>query len=94
MEKSKEYQLAMMIVNQILDIAEVSVEKRQKINDQADEYVYNIIAPIQKKANKWDKLDAQILKCYQDENGKEYSEDEGGDLCTIGEIAAIAFGYL
>ena len=49
------------------------------------------------KAEKWDKLDKQISKCYCDEDG-EYSEDnpeiEGADLCTIGEMAASAFGWL
>ena len=48
------------------------------------------------KAEKWDALDSKIAKCYVDENGEELSEEdsEGIDLCTIGEIAATAFGWL
>lgn len=49
------------------------------------------------KAEKWDKLDSQISKCYCNKEG-EYDEDdtdiEGADLCTVGEIAAAAFGWL
>lgn len=45
---------------------------------------------IQKKADKWDKLDEKIGKFYEDD-----SEDENeGDLGDIGELAASAFGYL
>jgi hypothetical protein len=39
-----------------------------------------------KKARKWDKLDEEISKYYED--------DAEGDLCDIGEAAAAAFGYL
>lgn len=50
-----------------------------------------------KKAENWDKLKLEISKCYCNEDG-DYDEDnpeyEGADLCTIGEIAAIAFGWL
>jgi hypothetical protein len=49
------------------------------------------------KANKWDALGESISKCYCDEDG-EYSEEnpgiEGADLCTIGEMAASAYGWL
>lgn len=45
------------------------------------------------KANKWDALDKEIAACYIDENGDEI-EDESIDLGTIGEIAAIVFGWL
>jgi hypothetical protein len=49
-----------------------------------------------KKAEKWDKLSEKIAKCYVDENGDELSEEDSEDidLCTIGEIAARAFGWL
>lgn len=44
-----------------------------------------------------DKLEAEISKCYCNEDG-EYDEDnpeyEDADLCTIGEMAASAFGWL
>lgn len=49
------------------------------------------------KAEKWDKLDEAIGKCYPDydEEGNEIqTEIEDADLGTIGEIAAKAFGYL
>jgi len=49
------------------------------------------------KAEQWDKLGAEIAKCYENEQG-EYDEDnpeiEDADLCTIGEMAATAFGWL
>ncbi len=49
------------------------------------------------KSDKWDKLGAEIAKCYENEEG-EYDEDnpeiEGADLGTIGEMAAMAFGWL
>lgn len=35
--------LAMNIVNQLFDLAEVSVEKRQAINDKADAFVTELI---------------------------------------------------
>ena len=35
--------LAMNIVNQLFDLAEVSVEKRQAINDDADAFVYRLL---------------------------------------------------
>lgn len=47
------------------------------------------------KAEKWDTLEAKIAACYVDENGDELEDGDGGaDLCDIGEIAAIAFGFL
>ncbi len=49
---------------------------------------------IKEKAKKWDELEKQISACYVDDEGNELSDDEGGDLCTIGEIAAMAFGFL
>ncbi len=47
------------------------------------------------KVGKWDALEAKISACYVDEDGNELQEEDGGaDLCDIGEIAAIAFGFL
>lgn len=43
------------------------------------------------KAEKWDNLDADIGAYYED---LEQDEEEVGDLCDIGGIAARAFGYL
>jgi hypothetical protein len=52
MESKKEKDLiktAMMIVNQLYDLAEVPVEKRQSINDIATDYVHQtLIEQIQK----------------------------------------------
>jgi len=45
------------------------------------------------KADKWDKLDAEISKFYEvdEEDLEDYGE---GDLCDIGEIASMHLGYL
>lgn len=45
------------------------------------------------KAEKWDKLDKAIGEFYPEED-ENYSDTEEGDLGDIGEIAAMAFGYL
>lgn len=44
---------------------------------------------LMRKADKWDELDKKIAKFYPEDE----SEDPG-DLCDIGEVAAVAFGYL
>ncbi|MEZ2446085.1 hypothetical protein AB6805_30425 [Chitinophaga sp. RCC_12] len=49
------------------------------------------------KAEKWDALDDKIASCYGKDNEEgewEESDDDNIDLCTIGEIAASAFGWL
>jgi hypothetical protein len=48
------------------------------------------------KAAKWDALEKKISKYYCDATG-EYNEHEPelkGDLCSIGEVACMAFGWL
>lgn len=48
------------------------------------------------KAEKWDKLKAEIDRFYVDANG-EYSEENPqveGDLCDMGEIVAMHMGWL
>jgi len=45
------------------------------------------------KAEKWDKLKESILKFYQYDDKGEPIEDVG-DLCDIGEVAAIHLGFL
>ena len=53
-------------------------------------------ATLKAKAEKWDKLGEEIAKFYCDKDG-EYSEDKpeaSGDLCDIGEVAAMAYGWL
>lgn len=46
------------------------------------------------KAAKWDALHEKIHRFYFDENDNELADNEGGDLIDIGEVAAMAFGYL
>ncbi len=46
------------------------------------------------KADKWDKLDVQISNFYLQDMGEFDENDSEGDLSTIGELAAMAFGYL
>lgn len=49
------------------------------------------------KARRWDLLSEKIQECYGKENDEgewEESTDENTDLCTIGEIAAAAFGWI
>lgn len=61
------------------------------------DYTQEQIQEFKNKAEKWDKLETEISKCYCNVDG-EYDEDnpeiEDADLCTIGEIAASAFGWL
>ena len=49
---------------------------------------------VEEKAAKWDALKIEIAKFYGDGDGGELDDDDGGDLCSIGEKAAIAFGFL
>ena len=44
------------------------------------------------KAEKWDKLGDEIAKYYEGENNEDPEME--GDLCDIGEAAAMAFGWL
>jgi hypothetical protein len=61
------------------------------------EYTQEQIQEWKTKAEKWDDLEDKIAKCYCNADG-EYDEDnpeiEDADLCTIGEIAATACGWL
>jgi hypothetical protein len=61
------------------------------------DYTQEQIQEWKNKAEKWDKLEVEISKCYCNKDG-EYDEDnpeyEDADLCTIGEMAASAFGWL
>ena len=49
---------------------------------------------LKRKADKWDALNEKIGSFYFDKDGNELDDEEGGDLCDIGEAAAIAFKYL
>jgi hypothetical protein len=62
------------------------------------EYSIEQIEKWKSKAEKWDKLSEEIAKCYPtdyDNEGNELgTEYPDADLGTIGELAAIAFGWL
>lgn len=59
-----------------------------------EEYTKDQIEEFKIKADKWDALGDKIASFYCDDNGNEFSDDEGGDLVDIGEAAAMAFGFL
>jgi len=53
--------------------------------------MYHLLRSLEKtveKAKKWDELDAKIADFYLEDESKET-----GDLCDIGEICAMKFGY-
>lgn len=51
----------------------------------------DLLYALQNKADRWDRLGNKIGKFY--ESDEEFIEEDG-NLLDIGEIAAIAFGYL
>lgn len=62
-------------------------------------YTTQQIEQWKKKAEKWDELEKQVLRCYPPDEGDEEEGDEtdyikDADLCDIGEFAAKAFGFL
>jgi hypothetical protein len=58
--------------------------------------IENLIEKYKIKSEKWDKLDEKIGKFYENDIDDEENEDgeDEGNLIDIGEVAAIAFGYL
>lgn len=60
------------------------------IKKTKSKYTDKQIAEWKKKSKKWDALGKKIAKFYP-EDSEGY---EGGDLCDIGEVAAMAFGWL
>lgn len=51
---------------------------------------------LKEKSQKWDDLGSEIEKFYSNKDG-EYDEENPeceGDICTIGEIAAMAYGWM
>ena len=58
--------------------------------------IENLIEKYKIKSEKWDKLDEKIGKIYENDIDDEENEDgeDEGNLIDIGEVAAIAFGYL
>jgi hypothetical protein len=59
-------------------------------------YTQEQIEQWEKKAEKWDALETEIGKYYPDldENDNEIDPIKEGDLTDIGEVAAIAFGFM
>jgi len=84
--------LTMSVVNSLYELAELPAAQRQELNDRADEIVVSILNEVFAKAENWDKLDAEIGVFYENEDDEDFEDD--GNLCDIGEAAAIAFGYL
>lgn len=68
-------------------------EKKQAVSQQSN-YTSPQIEEWKTKAEKWDKLGKKIQSMYVDENGNELAEDNDFDLGTIGEAAAMAYGWL
>ena len=52
------------------------------------------LVKLTKKAEKWDKLYEAIDKCYEYDEETGDPIDNGSDLGTIGEIAAVHLGFL
>ena len=86
--------------NEIYNIVK-QIPRKDLVEDAVDApsattSIEQLIQKYKIKSEKWDKLSEKIAKCYVDENGDELSEEDSEDidLCTIGEIAASAFGWL
>jgi len=77
--------------SQLTGLVDVSVNP-PKVFCYCSEEVANVILKNKTKSEKWDKLDEEIGKYYNEEN--ESTEEEEGSLLDIGEAAADAFGYL
>lgn len=54
-------------------------------------YTEEELKKMKTKADAWDALDKKIGALYEDEDD---NENEEADLLDVGELAAIAFGYL
>lgn len=56
-----------------------------------EEWIGEYSNQFKEKAEKWDKLDVKIGRFYKED--EDYIQEDGNFL-DIGEVAAIAFGYL
>lgn len=82
---------------QFLKMTKPDQKRGQLTNKIIMQYTEKEIQVMKSKADKWDALGAEIEKCYCNSDGEyddENSEIMGADLCTIGEMAATAFGWL
>jgi histidinol phosphatase-like enzyme len=81
MDNNKLKKQAMGIVNQLYDLAEVQVDKRQQINDKADEYMIEQLL-IQRVSNLREMLIGYIMNEQRNYCGKpdrKLSEDLADD---------------
>lgn len=79
-----------VLLNQ-LQAEEISFSRFVEILNQTS-HTENEAAII--KAEKWEKLGDKISEFYQYDEDDDYSDDDMGGLDGIGEVAAMAFGYL
>lgn len=78
MENTAQEQIRTIISNPANNFSKTTIDWLETLAKQLD--MYKI------KADKWDKLDQEI--------GEFYFDDAQGDLVDIGELAALAFGYV
>jgi hypothetical protein len=80
------------------------ITSEEFLKDKVREIDYEVPSPIEimawldeyanqykVKADKWDELDEKIGRFYSEDDD---NEDEEGNLCDIGEVAALCLGYL
>ena len=82
--------------NKIYDI--VKQIPRKETNEDAVDVpsattsIEKLILSYKIKAEKWDELEEKIAKIYNQDN--ESTDEEEESLLNIGEISALAFGFL
>ena len=79
-----------------LDGKIISADDNTVVANCQSKEIADLIIQAKEKADKWDKLSSEIDKFYLNKEG-EYDEEnpeEKGDLITIGERAATAFGWI
>lgn len=83
MEENKK--IAWHIVNQLFDMAEVPVEKRQAINDRCDDLVHSIIqSQLTEKDKENERLNNALLGLYREIRGR-FTKDEGTAFTHMSE---------
>lgn len=87
--------------SQLTGLVDVSTNP-PKVYCYCSEEVANVILKNKTKSEKWAELDEEIGKFYENdtddddnEDDEENEDDESeGNLIDIGEVAAMAFGYI
>ena len=82
--------------NKIYSIVK-QIPRKETIEDAIDASsattsIEKLILSYKIKAEKWDELEGKIAKIYNQDN--ESTDEEEGSLLDIGEISALAFGFL